>query len=151
MIINDKKNIEKEYSDILTRLPWESTKEEIQLIFSPFALDIKEWEKYNDKISFELHWKRLFLIRYNIESSGLIHIQNEFILTTEGDLRFVILNGHPNNAGMVVFLINFCINYEIMPNSYSPDYKEGVSHFYSEEDMKYRLELVQVLLEKYKE
>ena len=145
------KNPESEYSDILTKLPWESAKEEIESIFSPFALEVKEFEKENEKISFELHWKRLFLLRYKAESSGKVIVTNEYIMTLDGFLNFISFEGTCNNANMAIFIINFCLGYEVLPSTYSPEYREGVSPFYSKEEMANRLVILQRLLEKYQE
>lgn len=70
--------------EILTKNPAGITKEELKFVFGIFCLSIKEYEKSEHNLWFEVHFERIYIaqIRYGIK--GGMSFSNEYVNMGDG-------------------------------------------------------------------
>lgn len=75
-----KKLTKEQVKELLSKKPHEMTKDELCFLFEIFCFQIKEYYLHENNISFEIHFKTMFLIRVNFPiKSGMMTFNNEFI------------------------------------------------------------------------
>ena len=75
-----KKLTKEQLKELLSKKPHEMTKDELCFLFEIFCFQIKEYYLHENNISFEIHFKTMFLIRVNFPiKPGMMSFNNEFI------------------------------------------------------------------------
>lgn len=74
-----------EIKALLLKQPSDLTKDELSDLFSILCLNIKEYEKFDRNISFEIHFRRTYLIQvvYPLHR-GIMSFRNEYINFDDG-------------------------------------------------------------------
>ncbi len=80
-----KKLTKEQVKELLSKKPHEMTKDELCFLFEIFCFQIKEYYQHENNISFEIHFRTMFLIRVNFPiKPGMMSFNNEFIDFGEG-------------------------------------------------------------------
>ena len=92
--------------EILTKNPAGITKEELKFVFGIFCLSIKEYEKSEHNLWFEVHFKRIYIaqIRYGIK--GGMSFSNEYV--NMGDGCHGVTMGTVNNTADLLKYSSIC-------------------------------------------
>ncbi len=128
--------------EILTKNPAGITKEELKFVFGIFCLSIKEYEKSEHNLWFEVHFERIYIaqIRYGIK--GGMSFSNEYVNMGDG-CHGVTMGTVNNTADLLKIFINMFYDNLLKQANYAPLYNEETSQFESLEQAQEYLEYVQ--------
>lgn len=128
--------------EILTKNPAGITKEELKFVFGIFCLSIKEYEKSEHNLWFEVHFERIYIaqIRYGIK--GGMSFSNEYVNMGDG-CHGVTMGTVNNTANLLKIFINMFYDNLLKQANYAPLYNEETSQFESLEQAQEYLEYVQ--------
>lgn len=112
--------------EILTKNPAEITKEELKFVFGIFCLSIKEYEKSEHNLWFEVHFERIYIaqIRYGIK--GGMSFSNEYVNMGDG-CHGVAMGTVNNTADLLKIFINMFYDNLLKQANYAPLYNEETS------------------------
>lgn len=131
--------------EILTKNPAGITKEELKFIFGIFCLSIKEYEKSEHNLWFEVHFERIYIaqIRYGIK--GGMSFSNEYVNMGDG-CHGVTMGTANNTADLLKIFINMFYDNLLKQANYALLYNEETSQFESPEQAQEYLEYVQSMM-----
>lgn len=136
-----------EIKDAFNKRPSELTKEELSELFGVFSFLIKEYNKSDQKVLFEVHYRRTFIIRieYPIEK-GAMSFNNEFV--DFGEETHGIATGRANNMSELINIIFNMFNDNLLAKvRHSIFFDEENSVYSSEEEHFEMFKYVQSLFE----
>ena len=132
-----------EIKALLLKQPSDLTKDELSDLFSILCLNIKEYEKFDRNISFEIHFSRTYLIQvvYPI-GLGCMSFRNEYLNFSEG-CSGVSMSKLNNTAELINIFLNMFNGSILNEAGYSIFFDEDSSDFDSEEEAQSYLVMLQ--------
>lgn len=128
---------------LLMKKPNELTKKELSMLFSIFCFHIKEYNAGSHNISFEIHFRRIFIIeiRYPI-GAGTQSFNNDFVNMGDG-LHGIATAKSSSTAELIAIFINMFYENLLIKARYEPYFDEDISQFKSQEECQQYLEWAQ--------
>lgn len=135
-----------EIKSALAKKPTELSKEELSELFGIFCLQIKEFCVGKSTMSFEIHFRRTYLIQVSYPlAAGLMSFRNEFVNFSEGSSG-VSMGRSDNTADLIKIFINMFYKNLLVDADYSPYFNEETSAYSSAEEAQEYLEYVQSII-----
>jgi len=132
-----------EVKALLMKKPNELTKEELSLLFWIFCFHIKEYESGSDEISFEIHFRRIFIIEIEYPiGAGMQSFHNDFVDMCDG-LHGISMGKSSSMAELITIFINMFYESLLLKARYGPYFDEDISLFKSPEEAQEHLEWAQ--------
>lgn len=123
-----------EIKALLLKQPSDLTKDELSYLFSILCFKIKEYEKFDRNISFEIHYRREYIIQvvYPLHL-GIMSFRNEYIKFGDGcsGVSMATLN---NTAELINVFVNIFASNILNDAMYSIFFDEDSSDFESKEE-----------------
>lgn len=135
-----------EIKSALAKKPTELSKEQLSELFGIFCLQIKEFRIGKSTMSFEIHFKRTYLIEVSYPlAAGFMSFRNEFVSFSEGS-HGISMGRTDNTADLIKIFINMFYKNLLIDADYSPYYNEETSLYSSAEEAQEYLEYVQSII-----
>ena len=136
----------KEISEALLKKPYELTKEQLCELFGIFSLSIKEYVLGWYNLYFEIHFKRIYLIKVRFPvGNGMMSFSNEFINVSDG-CSGISMPKVDNTGDLLKLFINMFYHNLLADADYECYFDEGHSQYASQEEAQEYLGYVQSLL-----
>lgn len=115
----------------LAQKPTELSKEQLSELFGIFCLQIKEYHVGKIEMSFEIHFKRTYLIRVMYPlSAGFMSFMNEFVNFPDGESG-ISMGRAGNTAELIKIFIHLFHDNLLAEARYRPFYNEETSRYSS--------------------
>lgn len=132
-----------EVKDLLLKQPGDLTKDELSDLFSMLCFKIKEYEIFDRNISFEIHFRRTYLIQVEYPlHRGTMSFRNEYLNFEDGcsGISMTRLN---NTAELITIFLNMFVDNILKEAEYSIFYDEDTSDYSSEDEAQAHLKMFQ--------
>ncbi len=139
-----------EVKEALKKKPSDLSREELKFIFSVFCFAIKEYEKTESTLSFEIHYKRTYLIKVKYPVlKGLMSFRNEFIDFDDDGTHAISMSALENTSELLTVFINMFYDNILKKVGYQGYWDEDLpSPFQSLEEAQEMLSFVQNEIDK---
>lgn len=130
----------------LAKRPDELSKEQLSEIFGIFCFQIKEYRRSNSKVSFEIHFKRTYLVRVSYPiTAGAMSFSNEFVYFSEG-CHGLSMGRTESTSDLISLFVGMFYANLLIEADYSPYYDGENSMYSSAQEAQEYLEFVQSII-----
>lgn len=127
----------------LAKRPDELSKEQLSEIFGIFCFQVKEYRKSDSKMSFEIHFKRTYLVRVSYPiTAGAMSFSNEFVYFSDG-CHGLSMGRTQSTAELINLFVGMFHNNLLIEAEYSPYYDRETSMYSSFQEAQEYLEFAQ--------
>lgn len=136
----------KEITESLSKKPTELTKEQLSELFGIFCFSVKEYYLGKRELCFEIHFKRIYLIRVEFPiGTGLMSFRNEFINMSDG-CHGISMQQAKNTGELLKVFINMFYDNLLADAEYECYYDEEYSRYSSPKEAQEYLKHVQCII-----
>lgn len=136
----------KEIAEALSKKPHELTKEQLRELFGIFSFSIKEYVLGKRNLYFEIHFKRIYLMRveYPVEI-GMMSFRNDFVNMSDG-CHGISMQKAKSTGELLKVFVNMFYHNLLADANYECYFDEEHSQYSSQEEAQEALEYIQSLI-----